>query len=311
LELGLPVTVWVLAGQAVHWVPFTLLLRPSPKLLVSHEQMCLPGPVCVQIWLRPAQSSSSAAQGLYALQLWFCTTLMFNTPLRHSSEMLPRYPLCQSAHFTDDEAPLSVVPVELTMPLSLPMRKNTPLPCKHGFGVHVAFDSSYPSAHRAQSCAPCDVHALAFAASPFLQVHRLASQIALPRFIVKLGAVQFVHRVVPCCGHFVSTAALPIGRPFWTPLHPPSAVHMHVQALPRHVSAVPSIKSYPSEHALVWLLPALLHVSVTPGLECVTAEQGLHTVSLEPWHDEFAYEPLSQALHALQVSALPLSSTRK
>jgi len=56
LELGLPVTVWVLAGQAVHWVPFTLLLRPSPKLLVSQEHCTVLSVRSWQKWPSPAQS---------------------------------------------------------------------------------------------------------------------------------------------------------------------------------------------------------------------------------------------------------------
>ena len=70
------------------------------------------------------------------------------------------------------------------------------------------------------------------------------------------------------------------------------------------------VKVYPSAHAVVWLLLALLHVMVTPSLEFATAVQALHTALVLPEHFVLAKKPLPHVVHALQVSALPSASTR-
>ena len=62
--LAFPATVPLLDGQAVHLLPDVL---PSPYRLDPHEHLWLPGPVCVQMWPSPAQSSSSLEHGSYCL----------------------------------------------------------------------------------------------------------------------------------------------------------------------------------------------------------------------------------------------------
>ena len=82
----------------------------------------------------------------------------------------------------------------------------------------------------------------------------------------------------------MSLAAVPIEAPFDTPLHPLSDAQAHVQTLALQVSAVPCFSVYPSAHAVVWLLLALLHVIVTPCLELDTGVQALHTALVLPEH---------------------------
>jgi len=108
----------------------------------------------------------------------------------------------------------------------------------------------------------------------------------------------------------VSVAALPMEPPFDTPLQPLSEAQLQVQTFALQVSAVPCVKVYPSAHAVVWLLLALLHVMVTPSLEFATAVQALHTALVLPEHFALAKKPLPHVVHALQVSALPSASTR-
>jgi len=119
-------------------------------------------------------------------------------------------------------------------------------------------------------------------------VHWLTSQIDVSTFIVKLVAVQLVHLGRPCCGQPVNLAAWPIEPPFWTPLQPPSAEQLHVHTRPRHVSAVPSMRSYPSAHAVVWVLLAFVQVGVTPLLEFLTAVHALQILLFLPWQAELA-----------------------
>jgi hypothetical protein len=99
-----------------------------------------------------------------------------------------------------------------------------------------------------------------FAPAPFWQSHTLRSQ-ALDRALRWYPSAQEAQTFAPDLEQAVPVVPVPL---------------LHEQDLLRHVSAVLWTTSYPSEHAVVWLLLALLHR--TPSFEFTTTVHDLQTV---------------------------------
>ena len=91
--LSVPSGVSEYAGHAVHSVPPSDTAVAVPYELVGHEQLCVPGPVIIQIAPVPKQSSAPSKHASYATQVLLATDTV---PVEHDSTMLPANPEVQS-----------------------------------------------------------------------------------------------------------------------------------------------------------------------------------------------------------------------
>ena len=121
-----------------------------------------------------------------------------------------------------------------------------------------------------QFAEPCVTQPVPLAPAPFWQSHTLRSQ-ALDRALRWYPSAQEAQTFAPDLEQAVPVVPVPL---------------LHEQDLLRHVSAVLWTTSYPSEHAVVWLLLAFVQVGVTPLLEFVMLAHRLQTVSPLPTHGE-------------------------